>query len=95
MSLSDPKDKEHSGSFQVVETMDTPNPIQTQIRGSLKSITRVVRDVPLKWADEQPLNIALESICNRESLEHVAESGRQPGIRLLMQNYLVGFDRRS
>ena len=42
-----------------------------------------------KTSNGDPLNIPFENICNTKSLLHMAKNGKQPGIKPLMENYLV------
>lgn len=79
------RDKELSGSFQVVEAQPhAPSLMRKQSQG-----TRGGEALPFKCERQQPLEISFEEICNQKGLEQLANSGKQPGVLLLMRNYVV------
>ena len=84
-----------SESFLVIESEYDVKPLGRQT--FIKSSKIENKLIGLKWQNHEILDIPFEAICNKESLRHLAENGKQPGVELLMQNYLVSkellFDR--
>jgi hypothetical protein len=81
----------NSGSFEVLQTEDIlkPNLKEVQMIKKTNENLNEIKIGNISCKSGLPQNLPLDQICNSKSLLYMAEHGKQPGIKPLMENYLV------